>query len=298
MEERRQSYDNRPYMKSMLRINELAFGDWFPYAHSTIGDMEDLQRAPLSAVQAFFDAHYAPNNAVLSLAGDFEPEAAMALVERHFGAIPRRAVPPFAPPPFLAQTAERVETMHDPLAELPAFHIAWHIPPDREPDHYPLELLAIVLGDGESSRLYQALVKERELLQEIDVSTDGRRGPDLFSVWAICAAGHAGSEAREVIFRTIAEIAERGIETRELEKAKNRVRASFVFGLQSNLQRAHRLAEYEMYWGDANLLNRELDRYLAVTAADVQGVARRYFAPENRTVLDVLPEKARAEEAP
>ena len=291
MEERRQSYDNRPYMKSMLRINELAYGDWFPYAHSTIGDMADLQRAPLTAVQAFFDSHYAPNNAVLAIAGDFEPDAAYALVERHFGAIARRTVPAFAPPPLPPQTAERVETMTDPLAELPAFHISYHIPADREPDHYPAELLAIVLGDGESSRLYQELVKEREIVQEIDVATDGRRGPDLFSVWAICATGHSGAEAREVIYRQLNDIAEHGVTPRELEKAKNRVRAMFVFGLQSNLSRANRLAEYELYFGDANLLNTEADRYFAVTAADVQRVARQYFTPQNRTVLDVLPER-------
>jgi predicted Zn-dependent peptidase len=182
MEERRQSYDNRPYMQSMLRINELAYGDYFPYAHSTIGDMKDLQDAPLSAVQQFFDTYYAPNNAVLSIAGDFDPALAMRTVQRLFGEIPRRPTPVFDPPPLAPQTAERVESMGDPLAELPAFHIGYHIPPDRSPDHYPLDMLAIALGDGESSRLYQKLVKGKELLQQIDVSTDGRRGPDLFSV--------------------------------------------------------------------------------------------------------------------
>ena len=155
MEERRQSYDNHPYMKSMLRINELAYGDYFPYAHSTIGDMKDLVAAPLSAVQEFFSTYYAPNNAVLSIAGDFEPKDAIALAEKYFGGIARHETKAFAAASPSPQQAERVETMHDPLAELPAFHIAYHIPPDRQPDHYPLELLAIILGDGESSRLYQ-----------------------------------------------------------------------------------------------------------------------------------------------
>jgi len=295
MEERRQSYDNRPYMQSMLRVNELAYGDYFPYAHSTIGDMQDLINAPLSAVQQFFDAYYAPNNAVLGIAGDIEPAKAMELVRKLFGGIASRPTPPFNPPALQPQTAEKVESMQDPLAELPAFHINYHIPPEREPDHYPLDMLAIVLGDGESSRLYQKLVKGQELVQEIDVSTDGRRGPDLFSIWSIVAPGKKADAARKVIYAEIEAIAKNGITERELEKAKNRIRSSFVMALQSAVHRAMRLSEFELYWGDANLLNTEADRYLAVTAADVQRVAKQYFTAQNRVVLDVVPAPGAAE---
>jgi predicted Zn-dependent peptidase len=289
MEERRQSYENRPYMLSMLEINELAYGDYWPYAHSTIGEMQDLQNAPLQAVQQFFNTYYAPNNAVIGIAGHFEPARAMELVRRYFGDIRPSEIPPYDPAERQPQTSERTDTMVDPNAELPAFHVAYHIPQSREPDHYALELLAIVLGDGESSRLYQKLVKEREILQEISVSTDDRRGPDLFSIWAILASGHTGEEARRVIFDEIQSLAQRGVTERELEKAKNRVRSSFVFGLQSNLSRAMRLAEFEMYWGNAELLRAELAPYTGVTRDDVQRVARQYFEATNRTVLDVLP---------
>jgi zinc protease len=105
MEERRQRIDNQPYVPSFLRINELAYGDYFPYAHSTIGDMQDLVNAPLSAVQEFFRTYYAPNNAVLSISGDFEPEAAMGLIRRYFGEIPRANVPTFNDPGLAPQTA-------------------------------------------------------------------------------------------------------------------------------------------------------------------------------------------------
>jgi predicted Zn-dependent peptidase len=280
----------------MLRINELAFGDYFPYAHSTIGDMQDLQNAPLTAVQEFFDRYYAPNNAVLVIAGDFQPDHALALAKRHFGQVPSRKTPPFSDPGLPPQTAERVETMVDPLAELPAFHVAFHIPPERTPDHYPLDMLASVLGDGESSRLYQQLVKGKESLQEVEVSTDGRRGPDLFSVWAICSEGQSGGQVREHIYKQVAEIAERGVTERELQKAKNRVRSAFVLGLQSNLSRAMRLGEFELYFGDANLLNTEPERYLAVTVEDVKRVAKQYFASTGRTVLDVMPPSAASQE--
>jgi predicted Zn-dependent peptidase len=294
-EERRQSYDNQPYALSHLRINELAYGDYWPYAHSTIGDMQDLDNAPLEAVQQFFDQYYRPNNAVLSIAGDFEPSEALALVRQHFGAIGRGEVPPYAPPELAPQTAERRETMTDPHAELPAFHVSWHIPPNRAQDHYALELLGLVLGDGQSSRLYQKLVKEREICQQIYVGTDDRRGPDLFGVFGILASGHQPAEAQTVIFDELSSVAARGITERELQKAHNRVRSYFVFGLQSNMSRARQLAEYEMYYGDAALVRTELDRYLAVTREDVQRVARQYFDATNRTVLDVMPTAGDAE---
>jgi predicted Zn-dependent peptidase len=281
-------------MASMLKINELAYWDYFPYAHSTIGDMSDLQAAPLEAVQEFFHSYYTPNNAVLSIAGDFEPDAALALIRGYFGTLPRRDVPAYQPPTLPPQTAERTDTIADPLAELPAFHIAYHIPENRHADHYALELLTIVLGDGESSRLYQELVKKREILQEISVGTDDRRGPDLLSVWAICAQGKQATDARAVIYEQFKSIAKDGVTARELEKAKNRIRASFVFGLQSNLARAMQLAEFELYFGDANILLTETERYLAVTIDDIKRVASTYFSETNRSVLDVVPVAAPA----
>jgi predicted Zn-dependent peptidase len=289
MEERRQRVDNQPYAPSMLRINELAYGDYFPYAHSTIGDMADLVNAPLEAVQRFFDMYYAPNNAVISIAGDFDPAEAMRLVNQYFGDIPRRDTPEYSAPALAPQTAERRDVIVDPNAQLPAFHIAYHIPPARTDDHYPLELLSVILGDGNSSRLYQKLVKEREIVADISVSTDDRRGPDLFSFWGVMSTGHQPAEAEQVIFDQLADVADNGVTERELEKAKNRVRAYFLFGLQSNLDRAQRLGEYELYFGNAELIKGELERYLAVTRDDIKRVAGQYFAPTNRTVLDVAP---------
>jgi predicted Zn-dependent peptidase len=294
MEERRQRIDNQPYIPSMLRINELAYGDYWPYAHSTIGDMQDLIDAPLEAVQEFFNTYYAPNNAVLSISGDFDADDAVRLVDKYFGGIPAQQTPVYSEPAPPNQSAERTETMYDANATLPAFHLAYHIPPSRTPDHYALEMLASVLGDGESSRLYQTLVKGKEICQDVAVGTDDRRGPDLFSVWAVMATGHAPKEAQEIVFAELDSIATKGVTARELEKAKNRMHAAFVFGLQSNMARSQHLAEYELYWGDANLLRLELDRYLAVSIEDIQRVAGEYFEAPHRTVLDVLPGAAPA----
>jgi len=132
-------------------------------------------------------------------------------------------------------------------------------------------------------------VKQRQVVQDIHVSTDGRRGPDLFSVWSIVASGQSAQAARSAFYQNIENIAKKGVTARELEKAKNRVRSAFVFGLETNLDRAQRLAEFEMYFGDANLLNTEASRYLTVTNDDIKRVAGQYFAAANRTVLDVVP---------
>ena len=287
MEERRQSYDNQPYAQSMLRINELAYGDYWPYAHSTIGDMADLERAGLADVQAFFDAYYAPNNAVLSIAGDFDAGEAMKWVKRFFEGIPSRPVPEYNPPKRDLPKQEVRESMVDPLAQLPAVHVAYPIPPSDEADHYALELLSLILGDGKASRAYQALVRNQEIAQQVSVSTDDRRGPDLFSFWAIASSGNSSSKVLEGIDALLAELLEGGVTDAEVKKAKNRARSAFVFGIETNMGRAMRLAEYELYREDARALRSDLDKYLAVTREDIERVAKRYLVPTSRTVLEV-----------
>jgi predicted Zn-dependent peptidase len=289
IEERRQSYENRAYMMSFLRINELAYHGYWPYEHSTIGDMKDLLDAPIEAVQEFFATWYCPNNAILSICGEIDPAQTMKLIEKHFGGIPRGTPPGFRDIPFPVQSAEQTDTLIDELAEVPGFHLVYRIPPSRTPDHYALELLGDVLGDGRSSRLYQTLVKDREIAQEIHVATDYRRGPDLFSLWSVLSEGHTGEEARAVVYEQIADIVKNGITEREFDKVQNRARASFVFGLQTSLRRACRLAEFGLYWGDPTLLRTELGRYLAVTRDDIQRVAETYLVPSQRTWVDVLP---------
>jgi zinc protease len=177
---------------------------------------------------------------------------------------------------------------------VPGFHIAWHVPPRRTPDHYPLEVLATVLGGGQSSRFYRALVHDRELLSEISVDTEDRRGPDLLGVWAICSQGHAPADVRRALDAIVADVTARGITARELEKAKNNIRAAFVFGLQRPLERAEFLGMSELYDGDAAVVNGELARYQAVTLADVRRVAAQYLTLANRIVLDVMPPPANA----
>jgi predicted Zn-dependent peptidase len=292
MEERRQSYENQPYMLSLLRRDELFYAGYHPYEHSVIGDMADLRAATLDEVRAFHTRFYAPDNAVLAIAGDFDPAAAMELVRRHFGPITRRRGVPWTDPGFAPPGRERVASVDDPLAEAPAFHMAWHVPPRRTEDHYALELLGMILGAGESSRLHQRLVRDRELLAEIQMGTENRRGPDILALWAICAGNHSPAEVRREVDAVLADVVSQGVTERELRKVKNVQRSSFVFGVESPLERAQYLGMMELYDGDATLVNTELARYEAVTVNDIRRVAARYLTADNRLVLDVMPGRA------
>jgi predicted Zn-dependent peptidase len=296
--EYRQSYENQPYGLAFLRINALAFGDYFPYANPTIGTVTDLNGVTWQDARSFYQSWYAPNNAVISIAGDFQTEEAMRLVQQHFGSIPRRQVPQWQDPGYPGQTAEQVEVMTDRLAQLPAFFVVYHIPRNREPDHYALELLSIILGDGESSRLNRLLVEERQVCAQVHAYTDGRRGPDLINFEGFVAAGHQPAEARALLYQEIDRVAREGVTPQELTKARNRARAALVFGLQTTEDRAQRLAEYEMYFGDAAILRTELGRYLAVTADDIRRVAATYLIASNRSVLDVVPPAAAPADEP
>lgn len=288
-QERQENIDNKPYYPSFLRINELAYGDFFPYAHPVIGEQADLETMPFDETQEFFRTHYVPSNAVLFVAGDVEPAEARALAERYFGAIPAGDAPPFALPPFTPPAEGRSETMVDPLAPLPAFHVVWHVPPYRSPESYALDLLALWLTDGETAPVYRDLVKERGLLQSLSMGLDERRGPDLFSVWAVVAPGHDGPEARAALDEWLERVAVEGIPEAALARAKNRRRARFLESIRSNLRLANELARSWLYYGDPRLLLGELERWDAVTADDVRRAAATWLRRDNRIVLDVVP---------
>ncbi len=290
LEERRQSYEDQPYGMAQLRREALVWGDYYPYAHTAIGEPEDLRAATFAQVVEFHRRYYVPNNAVLSISGAIEYDAAMALVRRYFGAIPRAPGPdrPVFPPPAPIERPI-IETMVDALAQRPGFWVAYRIPQRRHADVYALELLETILGGGESSRLYRTLVRERELCNSVESSADVRRGPGVFALWSVMADRKQPAAALAAIDEAIARVVRDGVTEEELDSAKIRKRAAYLFHLESNASRARALAEHLMYDRDATLLRTELDRYLAVTAADVQRVAGTYLDAQRRVVLNVVP---------
>ncbi|MEJ7709077.1 MAG: pitrilysin family protein [Pyrinomonadaceae bacterium] len=175
-EEKRLTYDNRPYSNAFLRLHEMTFKN-SANAHSTIGSMEDLDAATIDDIQEFFRVYYAPNNAVLVIVGDLEVNEARSLVELYFGSIPRQPLPPDVDVSEPVEVAERFEIYKDRFAQLPALMMCWKIPPRRTPEHRALSLASDLLFEGESSRLYQKMVKGEESVVTIQGGVDERRGP-------------------------------------------------------------------------------------------------------------------------
>jgi zinc protease len=290
-EEKRLRYDNQPYVTAFLRMNELIFSNP-ANAHSTIGSMEDLDAATIDDVKEFFRIYYAPNNAVITVVGDFDNNEARALAEKYFGDIPAQPVPPPVDVSEPEAVAIREETFHDPLAPAPAFVLGWKIPERRTPDFYALSLAGSLLFEGDSSRLYQKLVKGDESVVSIEGGVDERRGPSAFYIFALPKPGQEVSTIREQIFDEIRLISTNGPTEAEMEKLRNSLCNDAVRGRQSSMYRAQRLAEFALYDSDPHLVDSELDHYLAITADDIKNAMARYVNVDNRVVLDIIPAPA------
>jgi zinc protease len=288
-EEFRMRIQNQAYVPGEIRLGEIVFQGYEPYAHPTIGSMADLDAAKFDWVKDFHDLHYAPDNAVLTIAGDFEADQAMALVQKYFAPAEKKNPPAlvFAAPPEKPNTGRA--TVEDTNARTPGFMFGFMIPPSRTPEHYALELAGLILADGESSRLYKSLVHDRAIAESVSAGTDDHRGPDQFTVMSVLTEKGKLPEVEAAVDAALAQLSQSPPKPAELEKAKRRLRSSFVFGLQTNMGRAIQLGEFESYWGDARLLSRELSQYLAVTPEAVQRAAARYLTPERRSLVEVLP---------
>ena len=294
-EEKRLRYDNQPYVNAFLRLSELIFTNP-ANAHSTIGSMEDLDAATIDDVREFFRIYYAPNNAVLSVVGDFDVHEARALIDKYFGSIPSQPLPPPVDVSEPDEVAIPQETFHDPLAPAPAFVLGWKIPARRTPDFYALSLAGTLLFEGDSSRLYQKLVKGDESVVSIEGGVEERRGPSALYIFALPKPGQDVETIRGQIFDEIKRLAADGPTEAEMEKLRNSLANDAVRGRQSTMYRAQRLAEFALYDSDPRLVDSELDHYLNVTAADIKRATARYLDSTNRVVLDIIPATAAEEE--
>ncbi len=287
-EEKRLRYDNQPYGQIFDLINEMIYKN-FANAHSTIGSMEHLDEATVEDVQEFFRIYYAPNNAVLVLSGAFENDTARELIETYFGDIPSQSLPPELDVSEPTEVAATYKEWEDKLAPFPAFLIGWKIPPRRTPEFNALYLAGKVLYEGESSRLYQKLVKGEESVIQLFGFTDERRGPSSIFVGAIPKPEEDLSKIRETIMHEINDLAVHGPSASEMEKIENQLLNDAVRLRQSSMSRAQQIAEYALYDGDPTLVNRDLDQLLAVTAEQIRLAAAHFLNTENRALLDVVP---------
>jgi zinc protease len=293
-EEYRMRYENAPYMTGMIRMGELVFAEYPPYTRPTIGSMADLDAAKLQWVQAFYDQHYAPKNAVLTVAGDFDRDEAVRLARHYFGSIDKPVTARAKLPEMPTKVTARKDVVRDANAKTPGFYFGYLIPKSHTPEHYALELAVSLLADGESSRLERLLIRDRAVAQRVTAWTRDYVGPDELSISAVLTEKADLSQVQKLVEAEIDKLAKQPAPAAELAKIKRRVRSAFVFGLQTNLSRATRLGEYESYFGDARLLARELGHYQAVTAEDIQKAVKKYLGPERRQVVEVLPAEAPA----
>jgi zinc protease len=287
-EERRQGIDNQPYGRAQLDLDNLAY-DNFAYKHSTIGSMTDLNAASINDVKDFFRIYYAPNNAVLTLVGDFDPDEALAKVKKYFGAIPAQAAPPKVDLSEEPHYGERREVIYDPLARLPEIDMAYHIPPGNTPEHYAAQQLTYVLGQGESSRFYQRLVKEKQLASEVSVQSDARIGVSQLYISANPRRGVKVEDLEKAMDEEIAAVVKSGVTAEELAKAKSQLLRQFIERRRSALFTAVLIGDYTVYFNDPNLINTIVDKEQAVTVDEVNAVAKKYLLRDQRAVVITYP---------
>jgi predicted Zn-dependent peptidase len=290
-EERRLGVDNQPYGKSGEIQQELIY-DNFAYKHTTIGSMEDLNAARVEDVAAFFKMYYAPNNAVLTLVGDFKTADALAKIRTSFESIARQPDPPPVDMMEPQQKAERRANVDDVLARAPRVDIAYKAVPGNTADFYALQVLSAALQSGQSSRLYQKLVKEKEMLTNVGGFMDEKRGVGALYSNATLRPNVKTEDVEAAIYAEIDRLKKEPIADWELQKAKNTTRRNFVNNLQSSLIRAVTIGQYTVYYDEPGLINARLDKVSAVTKEDVQRVANKYLLDTNRTVVITMP-KAR-----
>jgi zinc protease len=297
--ERRWSVDNQPYGTWWERLPALCFPSDHPFHHSLIGSMEHLSEASLEDIAEFFRAWYSPDNAVLTIAGDFDPTEARALVDRYFGAIPRGAARPTLASFDVAPSfggAQR-EVVEDDVV-LPRLFLAFRSPVFGSSEYYAASVCGAILGMRRGSRLYRALVREQEIAQEVSAFTyDLAKGSDLLVVDALARPGVSLERLEAAVGAEVDRLQRDGVTADEVARALALIETDMIAALQSASDRADKLSQFATYFGDAALLNTQIDHYRAVTAEAVTAFARARLGAENRASLVFVPRTATEETA-
>jgi zinc protease len=295
--ERRWRVDNQPYGDWDERLQALVYPPDHPYHHSVIGSMEDLEAATLEDVQHFFRTYYAPNNAVLTICGDFDPAHARELVERYFGPIPRGLdVPPLPGQPQLeprlpGPVREQVEAE----VALPRVYLAFRIPPYGDQGFYAADVATSVLAGGKSSRLYRTLVRERQLAQDVAAyAFPVVTGAAMLVLWATGVSGGDVDQLEAAVWEEL-EALGRGVEAAEVDRAVTGTEARQLIALQQVGERADQISMFTTLFDDPARVNTELDRYRAIDPEEVRRFALESLRRDSAVVLTYLP-RPRAQE--
>ncbi|HYK96117.1 MAG TPA: pitrilysin family protein [Candidatus Dormibacteraeota bacterium] len=290
--EKRWSYDNRPYGSWTEKLLAAIFPEGHPYHHSTIGSMEDLDAASLDDVRAFFRLHYAPNNAVLSIVGDVDPKQVTAWVEKYFGAIPANpnlpvALPDMSLPPTLGGEIREVVPDRVPL---PRIHWGFRGPIFGDPRLDALDLAGQILAGGKGSRLHRRLVRDEQLAQDVAFFSMGLvAGASVTAGMATARPGVDLVELETAFWEELQKMTREPVSEDELARAKALTEADELGALQQVAEKADRLSMYATLFDDPGMINSILPRYLSTTAEQIQAVCRDVFVPDNRLVLTYVP---------
>jgi zinc protease len=287
-EERRQGLDNQPYGRTNEAVDDLAF-DNPAYKHSVIGSMDDLTAASTQDVASFFQTYYAPNNAIIAVTGDVTTAAVRAFARKYFESIPAQPAPPAVDITQAPQQGERRLSLPDPLARLPRLDLSYRIPSDLSPDGDAVDMLSFVLANGRSSRLYESIVRQKQLAVNVGAFAPNSRGPRLLRIIATPTPGKPVEDLEAAIDAEVERIKDSPIAGWELDKARNIARRQMVGNLGSSLSRAVQLAENALVFNDPGRINSDYERLAKVTTADLQRVATQYLTRDNRTVVVTRP---------
>jgi zinc protease len=287
-EERRMRVENQPYG----RLNEIVYDHAFdvhPYKHSTIGSMADLEAASIQDVREFHQTYYVPENATLTIVGDFDLEQTKAMVSRYFGRIAKAARPvPRDIPREPARTEEKRVVVEEAWP-LPAVVVAYHVTYDGHPDAYPLHITSKILSDGQSARITRELVYNKRLALTAFGVGNITEDPNLFYAVAIVQPGQTPAAAEAALIAEFEKLKREPVTDQELERAQNQFARDYIVGRESIQQKARHLAHAAVIHNDITTADGEFDIFMDVTTADVQRVAQTYFNEANRVVLHVVP---------
>ena len=287
--ERRQRVDNQPYGRADETILAALYPKSHPYSWPVIGSMADLSAASLDDVKNFFRTYYAPNNATIVVAGDFDPAAVKKLVAQYFGPIPRGpAVKRRTTVPAVVIPRDKFIVLEDKV-QLPRLFYTWPTVKAFAPDDASLDILALVLANDKNSRLYKKLVYDLQIAQTARAFQESGKLDGKFQVDVTPMPGQKVVDIDKVVKAEIANIIQNGISTRELQRAQNSYKASFLNRLASALGKADQLNFYNYFVGTPDYVQQDAARYERVTAADVQRVAGKYLG-KPKIVLTVVPE--------
>ena len=289
--ERRWSMDNQPYGTWWERLPALCFPVDHPFNHSLIGSMTDLDAASLDDIAAFFTTYYTPDNAVLSIAGDFDPQQARAMVERQFGAIPRGAGKPPLPDMGLPATfgAPLREVVPDDVM-LPRLFLAFRSPPFGTKEYYAASIAGAILGLRKGSRLHRSLVREQQVASEAQAFTyDLTKESDLLVIDVTARPETPVDVLEAAVHAEVDRMLTDGVTSAEISRVVTLIETELVVALQSASERADRMSMFATYFGDAGLVNEQGARYRAVTADEVNAVVRERLVHENRATLLYVP---------